>query len=79
MQLLTHLTPTSYAEWKRDFDAGTEARMNAGLTLLQLWQDADGPGVTALFDVNDRGKAEAWLQRESQTGPKIDARFLRTA
>ncbi|MCK0168166.1 hypothetical protein MWU52_11430 [Jannaschia sp. S6380] len=79
MNLLTHHTPASYDAWKADFDAHTETRMNAGLTLLQLWRDIDGPGVTALYEVNDRGKAEGWLDREAATDGPIDARFMRTA
>ncbi|WP_308916073.1 DUF3303 domain-containing protein [Jannaschia sp. LMIT008] len=79
MQLLLHLTPADRDAWRADFDRNAENRMNAGLTLLQLWHDADGTGVTALFEANDRAKAQAWIDREAATGPAIDARFLRTA
>ncbi|MEM7488315.1 MAG: DUF3303 family protein [Pseudomonadota bacterium] len=79
MHLLIHLTPPDYDAWKQDFDANAEARMQAGLTLLQLWRAAGGPGVTALFEANDRGRAQAWIDRESATGPDLDARFLKTA
>ncbi|WP_371156325.1 DUF3303 family protein [Jannaschia sp. 2305UL9-9] len=79
MNLLIHLVPADYDAWKQDLDATAEQRMQAGMTLLQLWRQADGPGVTALFEVNDRKKAQAWLDRESATGPDLDARFLRTA
>ncbi|TFL19221.1 DUF3303 family protein [Jannaschia formosa] len=79
MHLLLHLTPPDYDAWKRDFDASAETRMQAGLTLMQLWRAALGPEVTALFEANDRKRAEAWIDRESATGPKIEARFLRTA
>ena len=79
MQMLIHLTPPDRDAWRKDFDGDYEDRMNAGLTQLQLWNDADGTGVTALFEVNDRAKAQGWLDRESATGPAIDARFLRTA
>ncbi len=79
MNLLTHQTPADYAAWKSDFDAHAETRMHAGLTLLQLWRDADGSGVTALFEVNDRKKAQAWLDREDQTDGPVTGRFMRTA
>jgi hypothetical protein len=79
MQLLVHLTPPDYDAWKADFDANAEARMQAGLTLLQLWREAGGAGVTALFEANDRKRAQAWVERESATGPALDARFLETA
>ena len=79
MNLLVHFTPADYATWKADFDRDMESRMNAGLTLMQLWRDADGTGVTALFEANDRNKAEAWLETERRTGASLDARFMRTA
>jgi hypothetical protein len=79
MQLLIHLTPGDYDAWKRDFDANAETRMQAGLTLMQLWRAASGGEVTALFEVNDRGRAKDWVDRESATGPAIEARFLKTA
>ncbi|WP_179378219.1 DUF3303 family protein [Jannaschia marina] len=79
MNLLTHQTPDDYDAWKAEFDADAETRMTAGLTLLQLWRDADGPGVTALYEVNDRAKAQRWLDAEAQTGGPLDGRFMRTA
>jgi hypothetical protein len=79
MHLLLHLTPPDYDAWKQDFDAHAEARMQAGLTLLQLWRAASGPEVTALFEANDRKRAQDWVDRESATGPAIDARFHKTA
>ena len=80
MNLLLHLTPApDYDAWKRDFDSRAEDRMNAGLTLYQLWRDADGPGVTALFEVNDRKRAQAWVDAMRATDGPVDARFMRTA
>ncbi|PWJ22069.1 DUF3303 family protein [Jannaschia seohaensis] len=79
MHLLLHLTPPDYEAWKADFDANAETRMQAGLTLMQLWREAGGPEVTALFEVNDRARAQTWIDRESATGPTIEARFLKTA
>ncbi len=79
MNLLTHHTPASYDAWKSDFDAHAETRMQAGLTLLQLWRDVDGGGVTALFEVNDRGRAQKWLDAENQTEGSVTGRFMRTA
>ena len=80
MHLLADYTPSDFAAWKRDFDAEAEDRMNAGLTLLQMWRDADaGTKALCLFEVNDRGRAEAWLHKESALGAPVTARFLRTA
>lgn len=79
MNLLTHHTPASYDAWKADFDAHAETRAQAGLTLMQLWRDVEGTGVTALFEVNDRGRAQKWLDAESQTEGSVTGRFMRTA
>lgn len=80
MQLLTQTTVADFASFKSAFDAEAEKRMNAGLTLLQMWRDADDAGaVLCLFDVNDRAKAQAWLTAETQTGTRVTGRFLNTA
>ena len=79
MQLLIHLTPPDHDAWRSRFDADYEDRMQAGMTLMQMWRHVDGPGLSLLFDVNDRGRADDWLSRERATGPALDARFLATA
>lgn len=76
MNLLVHLRPAEYDPWKAEFDAAYEERMQSGLTLMQLWRGVDGGGVTALFDLNDRADAQAWLDRERARGAQMDARFL---
>ena len=76
MQLLTQTTATDAAAFKTSFDADTENRMNAGLTLLQMWHDADDAAtVLCLYKVNDRDRAAAWLDRQSG----VSGRWLRTA
>ena len=80
MQLLTQTTVSDFASFKSAFDAEAEKRMNAGLTLLQMWHDADDANtVLCLFDVNDRTRAKAWLDAESQTGTALTGRFVKTA
>jgi hypothetical protein len=80
MQLLTQTTAPDFAGFKSAFDAEAEKRMNAGLTLMQMWQDADDADtILCLFNVNDRSKAQAWLNAEVQTGTAITGRFLKTA
>jgi hypothetical protein len=79
MQLLTRTTVTDYAAFKAAFDAETEKRGAASLTLLQMWQDADAPGtVVCLFEVKDRAHADAWLTAEGQTGTAVTGQFLKT-
>ena len=80
MQLLTQTTVADFASFKSAFDADAEKRMNAGLTLLQIWHDAeDARTVLCLFNVNDRTRAQAWLDAEAQTTGQITGRFLKTA
>ncbi len=80
MHLLATITTSGYDAWKADFDAHAEDRGQSGLTLLQLWRSADNPDtVTALFEVADRPRAEAWVKRQSALGPAVTAQFMRTA
>ena len=80
MQLLLQIDTPDYEAWKQAFDADAEDRRLAGLTVLQLWRDADTNGQAfALLDVNDRGKAESWVAKEKSFGGQITASFLRTA
>lgn len=80
MQLLVRYATKGYDAWKSAFDGDAEGRMNAGLTLLQLWREADdGDTAWGLFDMNDRDKAEAWLAKESGLGASTTHHVLRTA
>jgi hypothetical protein len=79
MQLLLDTTTTDYAAWKRAFDDEAENLRNAGLTVLQIWRDADDPArVTCLLEVNDRGRAAAWLAKETAFGHAARGRFVET-
>ena len=80
MNLLATFSPPDYAAWKTDFDAHTEARAAAGLSLMQLWRDADDPArAVALFEVRDRARAEAWLKQQSALGHPVTTQFVKTA
>ena len=58
MQLLCRYDVNDFASWKEHFDADTEAQRDAGLSLLQIWQEHDTPSrVFCLFEVNDLDKA----------------------
>ena len=48
MQLLCQLDTPDFPGWKRDFDAESTERMEAGLTLLQMWRDADQKGFAQI-------------------------------
>ena len=77
MQLLCQLDTNDFPGWKRDFDAEATDRMEAGLTLLQMWRDADSRSrVVLLLEVNDRARAQTWLRKEQGFGGPMTATFL---
>ena len=80
MQLLCRVEIGDYDKWRAGFDAEAENRGAAGLTLLQLWRDTDDERcVLALFEVNDRGRARAYLETAKALGAGLgEATFLRT-
>lgn len=81
MQLLHILDTENYDTWKRGFDGRMEQRMNAGLTLMQMWHADTAGRVICLYEVNDRKKAEDWLDRAEamHDGVKSSSyHFLRT-
>ena len=80
MQLICEIDTAGFDAWKTGFDDRTEARDQAGLTMLQMWRDADDGGrAVILFEVHDRARAEAWLKTESALHGPVTGRFVRTA
>lgn len=80
MQLLARFDTGGWDGWKTRFDDDAEGRAQHGLTLLQLWRVAEAPDIAlALFDVNDQGKARAWIDRQTGLGRSLTAEFLKTA
>lgn len=70
MQLLCRYDVDDFAGWKTQFDADTEAQRDAGLSLLQLWQEHGNPTrVFCLFEANDLDKARDFID-----GPRARAR-----
>ena len=64
MQLISHYHVTDFASWKAAFDADGESRGQAGLTVLQIWRDADSDThAFVLCEVNERARAEDWTRR----------------
>ena len=80
MQLIVTFSTTGFDAWKADYDAHSATRADAGLTMLQMWRDADDPDrAVVLFAVNDRAKAEAWIGQQTALKGAAAAQFLRTA
>lgn len=66
MQLICHFEVTAFDTWKSAFDADDEARRDAGLGVLQIWQEADNTAhAFVLLSVNDRDRAEKWIDRSN--------------
>ncbi len=80
MQLILHLTAPSYDTWKTAFDADGENRSAAGLTVMQIWRGADAANdISILFNVSNRARAQAWLDKEAGFGRTATAHFVQTA
>ena len=66
MQLICHFEVTAFDSWQTAFNADDEARRDAGLSVLQIWRDADSTThAFALLSVNDRARAEGWITRSN--------------
>jgi hypothetical protein len=77
MQLLCQLDTADFDGWKRDWDSEASERMEAGLTVLQIWRDVDSRSrVFLLLEANDRPRAETWLRKEQGFGGPMTATFL---
>ncbi len=87
MQMICHHLITDFDAWKAAFDADDEARRAAGLSVLQVWRDKhDGKHAFFLLQVNDRDRAQAWIDRsdalasdDKGTVTQATAYFVETA
>lgn len=86
MQLIAHRKVKDYDAWRAVFDDDAESRGKAGMTLMQLWREADDTTrVWMLFEVSDRAMASEYLeglgQIHAQQGGTTEAghHFLRLA
>ena len=67
MQLLQQADVSDFDAWRAAFDGQGEAYRDAGLSLLQMWRDADHEArVFLLFEVSDAERARAFL-----AGPRL--------
>jgi hypothetical protein len=86
MQLIAHVRVGDYDAWRRAFDDDAESRGNAGLTLLQIWRQADDAAVVwMLYEVSERAMADTYFEglgqlHAEQAGASQGGHvFLRTA
>ena len=81
MMLFVRNKVENFDQWKRVFDSQAEAGNAAGLSLVYVWRSMDeADQVFFLFEVEDRGRAEAFMNtpEAASTGRKagvIDGDF----
>ena len=74
MVMLVRNTVEDYGRWRRVFDAQAAAGRSAGLNVLQMWRSVDDPNeVYFLLDVEDRARAEAFMQTPESAAVGIEA------
>ncbi len=74
MQLLVRNKVKDFDHWKSVFDAKLEPPRVAGLTLSQMWRSIDDPNeVFFLLEVEDRGRAEAFMQAPESAATGVEA------
>ncbi len=62
MVLLSRNKVRDFEQWRGVFDSNAEAARLAGLNLIQMWRSVDDANdVFFLFEVEDRGRAEAFM------------------
>ena len=67
MQLICHHAITDIDQWRAAFDADDENRRAAGLSVMQIWTDADSPNlVFFLLGVNDKSRAQTWIKQSAE-------------
>jgi len=65
LQLIWQADVADFDAWYEVFRQDREARDHAGLSTLQVWRDPDDRNhAWVLFRVNDRAKAEAFIDSE---------------
>lgn len=62
MRLLVRNRVKDFASWKQVFDADADRAARAGLTLLDIWRDADDPNeVFFMLAVESKARAQAFM------------------
>lgn len=74
MQLLVRNKVKDFEHWKSVFDANLEPPRAAGLSLSHMWRSVDDENeVFFLFEVEDRGRAEAFMQAPESAAMGVEA------
>lgn len=62
MVLLVRNKVKDFDQWRRVFDSQARETRAAGLNLIEMWRSVDDANdVFFLFEVEDRGRAEAFM------------------
>jgi hypothetical protein len=74
MELLVHNKVEDFERWKRVFDANLDPPRDAGLRLSRMWRSVDDPDeVYFVLEVEDRGRAEAFMQAPESAATGVEA------
>ncbi len=74
MQLLVRNKVRDFDHWKPVFDANLDPPREAGLTLSRMWRSVDDPNeVFFVFEIEDRGRAEAFMQMPESAATGVEA------
>ncbi len=80
MQLLVRNKVKDFDHWKSVFDAQAEPPRAAGLTLNHMWRSIDDPNeVFFVLEVEDRGRAEAFMQAPESAATGVEAGVIEGA
>ena len=73
MQLIVRHEVADHDAWRAAFDGDAEGRRQAGLSLLQIWRDADdATRVWLLFEAADRARGQGVDERRRGVDPGGD-------
>jgi hypothetical protein len=86
LQMITRFETADFAAWQEVFRTERESLGHAGLSVLQIWHEQDAPNTAwVLCRVNDRAKAELWIEGDAVAGAEragithLTHTFLETA
>lgn len=69
LQMIAQFDTADFDAWKDVFDTERESLGHAGLSVLQVWRQPDKPNhAYVLFRVNDRAKAETFIEGDAVAG-----------
>jgi len=80
MMLLVRNKVKDFDQWRPVFDSQADAARAAGLNLIQMWRSVDEANeVFFLMEVEDRGRAEAFMNAPAAASAGIESGVIEGA